>query len=237
MSPVNSARATAARVQRNIPTSLTIRFTNARDMKAVESLFHGTSKEKLDPKRKVRARSKEELEAPISGGSAIIATDQDGLIRFFAMASDHFKYTHNAMAVTEIGGIMSDVGGFKLTQVASAMLALSETMRLREEYPCLRSHGLHALVANDNPAAQKVFGRDSQWDGVACDQKRGTLFDTQGKYSQDNDRAARIWYGFQDAALHAARERTMKTIHAGALTSKSGESIAVNLDARVHTLV
>ena len=243
MSPVNSAANRAAQTAAtdlqpaNSPNYLSVRFTTAHDHEKIVQLFHGERKQQLDPNGKVRARSSAELETPIAQGSAIIATDPSGKIRFFGMAADHFKYTGNAVAITEVGGIMSDVRGFRLTQVASAMLALRESIRLREQYPCIATQGIHALVAKDNTPAQKVFERDLSWTGIQAGPHRETLFDTQGKYSSPNDRASRLWYSFQDSALNSARNLVTRTIAQGALSSRDGQKIPVHLDERAHELV
>lgn len=238
MSSVNSVQALPARAQRATPNFLSIRFTSARDLESVGNLFHGSRKAELDPNGKVRPRNQQELEAPISGGDALIATDQEGCIRFFAMASDHFQSKLSASLVTEIGGIMSDVGGFKLTQIASAMLALKQTIRLREEHPCLQSYGLHALVANNNEPARKVIGRDLKWGAVESPKRRDQLFDTQGKYSEAEARGSRMWFGFNNAAIAEARDLTMRTLHREALHSKrTGATIPLSLDQKAHALV
>lgn len=243
MSLVNSAQAlpvhTAANVQQiqTPPSHLRLRFTNAHDCDMIADLFHGPRKKELDPNGKVRSRSAAELEGPVSQGSAIIATDPSGKIRFFGMTSDHFKYTGNAMAITEIGGIMSDLRGFKLTQIASAMLALRESIRLRESFPCIASFGIHALVAKDNPAAQKVFGRDLDWENVVPFDQRRSLFDTQGKYSCPQTQASKLWFSFQASALNSARDRVAKTIARSALYSRDGQTIPIDLDPRAHELL
>lgn len=216
------------------PEFLRLRFTDAHDCAQIAALFHGSRKQELDPNGKVRIRSADELEAPVSQGSAVIATEPNGKIRFFGMASDHFRYTGNAMVVTEIGGIMSDLRGYKLTQIASAMLALREAIRLRESYQCIKRLGIHALVARDNAPAQKIFGRDLAWTGI---EEGGALFDAQGKYRCPQERASRLWYSFQAHALGSARELVIQTITRGALQSRDGKRIPLALDPRAHQLV
>ena len=242
MSVVNSALATPAlspshnRTQPTTPERLHIRFTQAHDCERVHQLFNSQRKRELDPNGKVRARSREELADLVAGGSAIMATDKQGQIRFFGMASDHFKYTGNVMAVTELGGIMSDVRGFKLTQVASAMLALRESIRLREQMPGVFSHGLHALVARDNVPAQKIFGRDLGWHDVEAE-AHVPLFETQGKYTCPQARASKLWYSFQASAMSSARNLVTNALSRERLTSKNGEEIPITLDEKIYDLV
>ncbi|MGB0720392.1 MAG: hypothetical protein ACPGRX_07960 [Bdellovibrionales bacterium] len=220
-----------------LPSFLKIRFTDASDLETVANLFMGNRKRELDPHNKVRRRSYAELKTPVSEGSAVVAFDEGNDIRFFGMASDHIRYTGNLSAITEIGGIMSDVKGCRLTQIASAMLALQESVRLREQYPCLTSHGIHALVAKDNIGAKKVFGRDLGWEDITCGSRSDTLFNAQGKYDCPDQRAARIWYAFQDKALVSARDMVSKLLTKHSLTSRDGHTIPVDLDTRVYDII
>jgi len=236
MSQVNSARVLPARTSSVIPQNLTLQFTGAHDLGDVCSLFEGERKASFDPNGKIRKRTAQELEAPVSSGSAILARDETGLVRFFAMATDHVPNHYDGM-VTEIGAVMSDVGGFRLTQVASAMLALKESIRLREQNPCFQSHGVHALVANDNAAAKKVFNRDLQWQTIECGDRRDVLFETQQKYDCPDARAARSWLMFSGSAYSSARSLVMSTIANGVLRSRNDDRIPVCLDPVAYNLV
>jgi len=243
MSQVSSATANAARLNTNtsptasVPDHLTVRFTNVSDMRAVTALFERERKSKMDPTGKVRARSAQELFGPVSSGSALIAVDPSDNIRFFGMSSDHYSVASGAVGVTELGGIMCDLPGFKVAQLGSAMLALNEAIRLREENPCFSSRGVHALVARNNGPANKIFGRELAWQDIAEDDAREQLFVTQNKHSCVKARGKRIWYEFGESARDKARDVITNPLAQGYLSARSGHRIPVTLDTRTHSLV
>jgi hypothetical protein len=134
----------------NTPKTLTLKFTSARDLPAITSLFNGYRKSQMDPAGQIRERSFAELADPIMSGRAIIAEDENNDIRFVALASRHLNTSQPEQSFTEIGAVMCDVGGFNLTQTALSFLA---TVRHRS------NDDVHALVSTSNIAPQKVFGK------------------------------------------------------------------------------
>ena len=244
MSQVSSAAVSAVRSTApaavsslSIPKHLCVRFTTVSDMSRVMALFDGERKAQMDPKGKVRKRSAQDLTSPVATGSAVIALDERENIRFFGMASDHYNVQGKPNSVTELGAILCDVPGYKLAQLGSAMLALSEAIRLRESAPCFSSKGVHALVARDNGPANKIFGKELAWQDVPLEDHREELFRTQNKHSCPDARASRVWYEFGKSARDAARNVITKPLASGQLTSKQGGRIDVDLDHHVIQLV
>ena len=246
MSLVNSAQLLAAQTgspslsqifSTTTPLLLNLRFTNSRDLPRITKLFNGPQKAIMDPQNKIRARSERELAEPVISGSAVIAMDERDDIRFFGMASDHLHYGSHPAGLSEVGAVMCDVRGFGLAQVASAMLALRESARLRQEYPCLRVHGVHALVAKDNAPAQGIFSKSLQW-GAVHEDHHPALFDVQGKYSCPDDRGSRMWFAFDQSASQKATAIVSQALARGHLSSRdSTQHIPLHIDWRALSIL
>ncbi len=220
----------------SLPKHLTMRFTNASDTNNVVELFNSERKKSMDPNSKIRKRNQDELATSIETGSAVIALDEQEEIRFFGMASEHFSFGQDhPEAIIELGAIMSDIGGYGVAQLGSAMLALKEANRLRMEFPFLYTSGVHALVAKDNLPAQKVFTRDLGWSGISSDQDCSRLFRTQGKYTNNPDaQQSRLWLEFGHKASEKAANIVVGALSKQRLTSRRAPSSSIPIDLDHH---
>jgi hypothetical protein len=217
--PVVSSPPSSALPELNIPKFLTLRFTSARDLPAITSLFNGYRKQQMDPAGQIRERSFAELSEPITSGRAIIAEDEHDDIRFIALASHHLDEHSPERSFIEIGAVMCDVKGFNLAQTAISALSAKSSKGAAP---------IHALVSAKNIAPQKIFGKHLGWNAVQCENLRTQLYDTQKRHSSPLKRASKLWFNFGQAAQDKAEDFIQRTKNAGALISKTGQKIELH---------
>lgn len=216
---VDQPSARPALPELSVPKTLTLKFTSARDLPAVTSVFNGYRKTQMDPANQIRPRSFSEIADPIMAGRAIIAEDENHDIRFVALASRHLNTDTPQNSFTEIGAVMCDVGGFNLAQTALSVLANDRAEKHED---------VHALVSAQNIAPQKVFGKHLEWQTVRCDTQSTSLYDTQKRHMSPLKRASKLWYEFENRAQEKAQALIERTMETGVLVSKTGAEIGLD---------
>ncbi len=194
-----------------VPEKITLRFSNAADITNVLSFFNGERKQSADPRGNLRTRSAGELTQPISKGDAVLAIDEHNNIRCFALAAHHINKDAPEKNFTEIGAILCDVGGFRLAELAISMLALDQSRSPESK------NKIHARVAPDNIAPNKIFSSKLGWETVVNESQRQDLFDTQYQNLPPQERVDRIWYAFSDKAFKTAENIVNTHLSSGVL--------------------
>jgi hypothetical protein len=204
------------------PKSLTIRFARASDMDKVIDLYTGERKKNIDPGNFVRPRNMEELSHPVQYGAAVLALDENGVIRASALAERLEDGACGRKNITEIGAVLCDVGGVGLSKTLLAMLSL------KQAFDPKASKQVYAKVARNNTASNAVFEKSLQWEPVECEEQSRGLYDIA--YKNKQGLRDRLWYYFSRKAENKAIRILEQCAAQEGLNGKDGIFIPVNTD-------
>lgn len=204
------------------PKSLTVRFSRASDTQKVLDLYNGKRKLQIDPKGFVQKRDEETLKKATAKGRIALAIDEGGHIRASAIATRHYDGDSGSQNVTEIGAVLCDVSGARLSNLVVGMLAL------KQHFDPHASGRVFAKVAQDNVASNKVFASSLAWDAVCPEKEAPHLYDVAYRKNNGAGKRDRTWYAFREVASDKTVGFIQSVLDSEALQTKDGATIHLN---------